>query len=133
MNTTPFAAAAALVLAAGLGFSLLAQAEEPAVLSDDLVAALYAEGEEIFPVACAACHGEDGGGLIGPALRVNTSSARGLVRTMVNGINAMPPVAADFSHREIAALATYIRNSWGNEYGPVTEEEVAEFLTPIVF
>ena len=26
---------------------------------------------------------------------------------------------------QIAAIATFVRNSWGNDYGPVTPDEVA--------
>src|SRR5690606_31224468 len=49
---------------------------------DGLVAALLAEGEAAFPRTCAACHGADGGGRIGPPLRNNTASVRGLVRVL---------------------------------------------------
>jgi len=37
----------------------------------------------------------------------------------------MPPFDS-LTDREIAAVATYIRNSFGNNHGIATEEEVAE-------
>lgn len=36
-----------------------------------------------------------------------------------NGRGAMPAVGANFSEEELIAVATYIRNSFGNSFGPV--------------
>lgn len=93
---------------------------------DPKAAELMKEGEAIAKNLCATCHGPEGAGLVGPALRANVQYARGVVRAIVQGVGAMPPVAAGFSDREIAAVVTYVRNSWGNQYGAVTEQEVAE-------
>src|SRR5690606_10943891 len=85
-----------------------------------------------FPHSCGMCHGEEGQGMVGPPLRQNTSSARGLARGSFNGRSGgMPPVGADMSHRELAAIMTYVRNSWGNDYGAVHEDEIEAFLAPI--
>jgi len=35
------------------------------------------------------------------------------------------PAFPNLTDREIAAVATYIRNSWGNEYGIAREASVA--------
>ena len=37
----------------------------------------------------------------------------------------MPAFEAKMSDDEIAAVATYIRNSWGNRANPVTPRDVA--------
>jgi mono/diheme cytochrome c family protein len=38
----------------------------------------------------------------------------------------MPPFNG-LSDRQVAAVATYIRNSWGNEFGIVTEAQIAAY------
>ena len=94
-----------------------------------------AEGKAIYADRCAGCHGENGEGRKGaPALAGNR------VVTMDNPINAanmirqggfaaatkgnprphgMPPFY-DLDGRDLAALMTYIRGSWGNNAAPVT-------------
>jgi mono/diheme cytochrome c family protein len=37
----------------------------------------------------------------------------------------MPQFAGTLKDAQIAAVATYIRNSWGNEFGAITEAESA--------
>lgn len=36
----------------------------------------------------------------------------------------MPEFAAALSNEQIAAIATYVENSWGNAYGIVTPDDV---------
>ena len=120
----------AIVLAVRGGFVFDASATRAQESGDDLVAALLAEGEAAFPQTCAACHGADGGGRIGPPLRNNTASVRGLVRVLQFGRGPMPPLGAGMSDREIAAVLSYIRNSWGNAYGPVLPADIAPYRQP---
>ena len=130
----PIIVAFATALAAiTLGSSLLVANEEIGTVEDDaLFAELMTEGEEIFSYSCAMCHGDEGQGMIGPPLRQNTSSPRGLARVIVNGRSGgMPPVGADMSHREIAAVMTFVRNSWGNQYGAIDIDEIEAYLAPI--
>lgn len=71
-------------------------------------------GEEIFSGACAPCHGNEGQGLIGPALR---SPDPELIRTAVrNGRGAMPPVGKGWTEAEMRALIDHVRQL-GNESG----------------
>jgi mono/diheme cytochrome c family protein len=42
--------------------------------------------------------------------------------------STMPPIGAGFSAKEIAEVATYIRNSWHNAFGGVTVQEVEKHL-----
>lgn len=94
----------------------------------DLFAELFVEGEEYFPSTCMECHGPEGGGGVGVPLRENTQYTKYVVRAIVNGQGRMPPIAADFDARKIAAILTYVSNSWGNDYGIVTEEDVEAAL-----
>ena len=38
--------------------------------------------------------------------------------------NGQMPAFPQLSQEEVVAVATYVRNSWGNSYGPVSEAEV---------
>ncbi|RYF55170.1 MAG: cytochrome c, partial [Comamonadaceae bacterium] len=40
--------------------------------------------------------------------------------------HGMPPFGHVLSENDVAALATYIRNSWGNEAGPVSSLAVKQ-------
>lgn len=117
------AVAGAAVLAVG-AFALapaLAQAEPD-------MDALMAAGAEAYEDNCAGCHGAEGGGGAGPALAGNTSlsSGRGVVAQILAGAaQGMPPFADALDDNEIAAIATFIRNSWGNAFGIVVPATVA--------
>lgn len=95
----------------------------------DLTAELVAEGEAIFASTCATCHGNEGEGRVGPPLdgRQALSRSSTVVTTVLfGGKSIMPAFGDQLSDREVAAVATFVRNSWSNEFGPVTEEEVSE-------
>lgn len=95
--------------------------------NEALLNELMSQGEAAYTETCAECHGPQGGGQVGPPLRQNVANAEGIIRAIVGGRGNMPPVAWDFSDRELAAVATYIRNSWGNEYGLVSERQAQDF------
>ena len=100
----------------------LAQAEP-----DVDVAVLMTEGANVYR-QCAGCHGQQGEGGMGlrlvASLIVNTVG--GLVEQIIEGAehHGMPPFAF-LTDREIAAVATYVRNSWGNDFGPIQPSQVA--------
>jgi mono/diheme cytochrome c family protein len=85
-----------------------------------------AVGAQLFAQYCASCHGRNGEGGFGPALtgdeRFEDSSL--VVRPILHGIGRMPAFGNRLSDEEIAALATHIRTSWGNDFGDVTADEV---------
>jgi cbb3-type cytochrome c oxidase subunit III len=85
-------------------------------------------GASIFAKNCAACHGAEGTGGIGPALagnpRVNIADATRMLTTIVQGRNLMPSWRGQLAPDDIAAVATFIRSSWGNNVPPVTVQEV---------
>jgi len=86
-----------------------------------------AEGDNIAEKTCKLCHGQEGQGMVGLPLRQNVENARGVVRVVILGNGDMPPIGSKFSDRELPAVVTYVRNSWGNKYGLVTEEQVGKF------
>lgn len=93
--------------------------------------ALAAEGQRLFEENCTQCHRESGRGIPPsfPALDGNEALAdlAHVVRRVRAGKEAMPAFP-DFSPRQIAAVASYIRTAWSNAYGPVETAEVEEIL-----
>ncbi|RIH89394.1 Cytochrome c6 [Calidithermus terrae] len=81
-------------------------------------------GEAVFKANCAMCHGEQGRG--NPALAENRKlqDTDFVVRQVLKGSRYMPAFEGKLSDREAAAVITFIRNSWGNSYGTITEEMV---------
>jgi mono/diheme cytochrome c family protein len=98
-----------------------------------LFAALMQEGQVVFErkANCDFCHGGDGQGSGAPALAGNgyVRANASFVGLIFNGYmdHGMPAFGGILSNREIAAVATYVRNSWGNEFGITTEATVAQY------
>ncbi len=104
----------------------------------------YAEGEVLYQQHCANCHQTDGSGLgrVYPPLAksdfmiTNPDAVLCLMKygiegeMIVNGVtyNKAMPGIANLTDLEIAEIATYIYNSWGNT------REMAEVnqVTPIL-
>ena len=101
-----------------------------------------ARGEKIYRGACIACHEVDGSGAprIYPPLpgNANLQSAdpTSTLRIIVDGAQSVTtprapnkgsmPAYPKLSDQEIADVATYIRNAWGNAAPVVTPEQVAK-------
>jgi len=90
---------------------------------------LMAEGRPLYERNCQACHGAEGQGgagdrLVGSPL---VATVGGTINQILVGSpeRGMPPFGR-LSDREVAAIATYIRNSWGNDYGAVQPGVVAQ-------
>ncbi len=100
------------------------EAADPMTLS-----ALKGEGQTIYVAAksCVECHGQSGDGPKGPKLAGNRKLANTehVLQRILRGTQYMPGFADELNDREIAAVATYVRNSWGNEHGLISEEEVS--------
>ena len=104
------------------------EAEAAAEPAEEVDPALVQTGGQVYAQAtCIACHGTNGEGGVGVALAENggLGSVDTVVETILGGSGEMPAFASRLSDDEIAAVATYIRNSWGNAFGAVTPEEVA--------
>lgn len=99
-------------------------------------------GAKVYGDRCAQCHGDKGEGVAGayPALAgnraVNLPVTSNLVQVVLGGAFppatagnprpfGMPPFANTLSDDEVAAVISYIRMSWGNRSGTVSEFEVA--------
>jgi len=67
-------------------------------------------GRMTFLGACAPCHGEQGEGMIGPALQGNSTLAdRQRLRDLLeHGKRKMPPVGQGWSQHELDALVAYV-------------------------
>jgi mono/diheme cytochrome c family protein len=103
--------------------------------------AVMTAGAAVYTHNCIACHEVDGSGAprIYPPLpgNANLQSANpsSVLRIILDGAQtvttprapntgSMPAYAAKFSDQEIADVATYIRNSWGNAAPLVTPDQV---------
>ena len=100
-----------------------AQGDDPALLDE-----LWVEGETIFGTSCVSCHDADGGSSSAPALSGHPSmGARDhIVRQILfgNPAKGMPAFAPTLDDRQVAAVATYIRNAWENAHGIVVADDV---------
>ena len=99
-------------------------------------------GSSIFFDACTACHlagGKGQPGIFPPLQGSNVVQQRdpsGVIRLILAGtrtaptrsrpsFQAMPSFAWKLSDREVGDVATYVRNSWGNQAPPVNAHDVA--------
>ena len=117
----------------------------PATLERDLSMpdmSATVDGGQIYAGNCAACHQGSGAGLPGmfPPL-ANSEWVLGdpevLVQILLHGVTGemevagvtyngmMPGFGGQFDDAQVAAVASYIRNSWGNGAEAVTAEQVA--------
>jgi mono/diheme cytochrome c family protein len=82
-------------------------------------------GEQRYVQLCAACHGLQGGGGVGPPLAGNTNleNTQLVIPTILYGRGLMPGFSLH-SNIEIAEITSYIRTAWGNSYGSVTADVV---------
>lgn len=99
------------------------------------------DGAQLFTGKCAACHQASGQGVAGvfpPLVGAEwvTGSPTRLVQILLHGIqgaidvkgvsyDGMMPAWKALTDAEIAAVATYVRSSWGNSASAVTEATVA--------
>jgi mono/diheme cytochrome c family protein len=97
-------------------------------------------GQSVYQDQCASCHGDKGEGrgdyppMAGNRTVIMHSSVN-LVRIILSGGFApttegnprpygMPPFGHTLSDPEVAAVATYVRNAWGNKAGAVMPLDV---------
>lgn len=103
--------------------------------------ALFAQGEGVYTANCAGCHQATGAGLPGafPPMANNPhlSDGKYVAQVVIQGLqnkeivvdgqtyNGVMPGFPQLSDEEVAAVATYVRNAWGNTFGGVSAEEAA--------
>lgn len=101
-----------------------------------------AKGAKLYGLYCSICHQPNGMGVPGqfPPLAgsewVLEEGPNRIIRLILNGIqgpitvngqpynNAMPPWRDQMNDADLAAVATYIRTTWGNKASAVKPEEV---------
>lgn len=103
----------------------------------------YAEGEKIYLAKCIVCHQANGEGIPGafPPLKNSDYLFADKVRAVaqalngsnheivVNGVKYNAPMPQQVGTKEEAvAVVNYILNSWGNNGGTVTLEEVKDVV-----
>ena len=92
------------------------------------VFALAQQGSQLYQQNCAQCHGDNGGGGVGPALagdqKLKSSSYH--ITRILNGGGGMPAYAGQLSDQQIALIATYERTSWGNKFSKITPRQVTQ-------
>jgi cytochrome c oxidase subunit II len=87
---------------------------------------LIARGEKVYNANCAACHKADGKGagpikpLDGSEIVLNDPARQ--IQILLNGAaNGAMPAWKQLSDTEIAAVATYTKNSWSNKTGKLVQ------------
>lgn len=88
-----------------------------------------AEGAEIYTDYCEACHQVEGIGFedVYPPLKDNVfvnGDPEELIYLLLEGRAGMPTFIADLEAEELTTIINYIRNSWGNASGEITQEEM---------
>jgi|TARA_B100000446_G_C10518284_1_gene329351 cytochrome c oxidase subunit 2 len=85
-------------------------------------------GAQVYMASCAACHQPTGLGLPGvfPALKgspIVLGDIKGHIDILIHGSpgTAMQSFAKQLSIKQLAAVITYKRNSWGNDTGDVIQ------------
>ncbi|KPF68789.1 cytochrome C oxidase subunit II [beta proteobacterium AAP99] len=83
-------------------------------------AELMARGEKVYTANCVACHQATGMGVPGAFPKLAGSAVVGnkpdQIQILLNGKGAMPKWT-QLNDVELAAVATYTKNSWGNSFG----------------
>jgi mono/diheme cytochrome c family protein len=105
----------------------------PRTASED---ALFKQGQAIYVEQCSGCHQIEGQGqaTVAPALAGSKRVAANgdvPVRILTNGlegkIGLMPPLGGAMSDEEVAAVLTYVRQSFGNRATPIPPAAVKEW------
>lgn len=120
----------------------------PAIASPAPDAAAMQAGSAIFFDQCTACHLGGGRGQSGmfPPLRgsavAQQRDATGLIHLILGGgrtaptlsrpgFQSMPSFAWKLNDQQVADVATYVRNSWGNRAPPVDAGKVASIRSKL--
>lgn len=125
----------------------LPKADPPRTRKRTVEAAEMRRGAQVYEARCADCHGNAGqGAASGPHARavpplagnraVTMAEAANVIRVVISGGYppatagnprpfGMPPLGQELNDAEIAAVVTFIRNTWGHAAGAVRPHEVA--------
>jgi mono/diheme cytochrome c family protein len=126
--------------------SLPGRQDAPAPLSTNAPAMVA--GGAIYRDQCSACHGLDGKGVaqlfpsIAESAMVRSDDPTTVIRIVLRGARSvatdteptapgMPSYAWQLSDAQIAAVLTYMRNSWGSAAAEVTPAEVSRLKSAL--
>jgi mono/diheme cytochrome c family protein len=101
-----------------------------------------AAGQSVYTATCLACHQATGTGVPGlfpplaesdylmadkeRSIRVVLQGLTGPITVNGQAYNMVMPPLANLSDKDVAAVLSYVRNTWGNSGDAVTPEEVAK-------
>jgi mono/diheme cytochrome c family protein len=99
---------------------------EPAAAASPVAPEVMTAGGSLFRSNCSVCHGSQGEGGAGPRLAGDAflAKADSVAVQIIRGSDYMPGFPR-LTDDQVASIATYVRNSFGNTFGPVTPAEVA--------
>ncbi len=98
------------------------------VAAQEVAPSVMTAGEAVYTKNCAPCHQAKGEGEgSAPPLAGNSRlrDEKLVLGQIFMGGEYMPAFGFQLSDADIAAVATYVRNSWENKHGPVAAERVA--------
>src|ERR1039457_5930912 len=104
-------------------------------------ASMLAHGKTVYETYCGLCHGIDGLGKpaqapplagsewvakdVASLARIPLTGLNGLIQVKGRDWNlSMAPMGATLSDADLAAVLTYIRESWGNKNGAVSADQI---------
>jgi mono/diheme cytochrome c family protein len=118
---------------------LKSRSASPSVAAAEPAAGAMSRGAAIYSDACASCHLENGVGQpryfppLGPNAMLQQADPIGLEHLILAGgrigisptrPSAMPSFAWKLTDQQVADVATFIRNSWGNHAAAVSVSDV---------
>jgi cytochrome c oxidase subunit 2 len=94
----------------------------------------FEQGKKIYENYCAACHGENGGGVLYSKSALNNSAlvlgepdkVIAVILFGRQGAGAMPGWRETLTDQEVAAVTTYTRQAWSNQVGAIAPAMVTE-------
>lgn len=93
--------------------------------ADPALAAAIDAGQKEYMRNCRTCHGSKGTAGVPLAKNPKVSDNPSyLIWAILTGPGYMPEFAPALSNDQIAAIATFVENSWGNSYGLVGPNDV---------
>jgi predicted lipoprotein with Yx(FWY)xxD motif/cytochrome c553 len=115
-----------------VGAEMASGDSEEVAMSQEEYDALFRAGNRAYLSTCSSCHGRSGNEVNAAHVKrldanENLADVEFVITQILNGRGYMPGFGASLSDAQAAGIATFIRGSWGNEYGPVREEDIAEY------
>ena len=98
------------------------------VAAQEVAPQIMTAGAAVYMKNCAPCHQAKGQGEgSAPPLAGNSRlrDEKLVLGQILMGGEYMPSFGFQLSDAEIAAVATYVRNSWENKHGPIAAAQVA--------